>query len=200
MKILLIVGALSCLIPSTGMAEDKIAVTGTPIPLQLLEQNYGSMPKGIGGYDISVCNVSDQKQTLVSSQIYQALSQANVSLTPVGRQIMLASILRNQSRNLATVLGVALNSATGMVALLSTSRSMNMPDSLKTTVGLGSLMLGQLTSQLKPMLAPDKVEKFDREVLEPALLLDAGSCVERTVFALLSDPKAKPAALQFKMK
>jgi hypothetical protein len=77
---------------------------------------------------------------------------------------------------------------------------MNMPDSLKTTVGLGSLMLGQLTSQLKPMLAPDKVEKFDREVLEPALLLEPGSCVERTVFALSSDPKAKPAALQFKMK
>jgi hypothetical protein len=200
MKIVLMLAALSCLIPAAGMAQDRITVTGTPIPLQLLEQNYGSMPKGIGGYDISICNVSDQRQTLVSSQVYQALSQANVSLTPVGRQIMLASILRNQSRSLATVLSVALNSATGMVALLSTSRSMNMPDSLKTTVGLGSLIFGQLTTQLKPVLAPDKVEKFDREVLEPALVMDAGSCVERTVFALSSDPKAKQAPLQFKMK
>ena len=198
-NIFLLVG-LICAWSFRGLAQDKVTVSGSPIPQQLLEQNYGKMPKGVGGYDLSICNVSETKQALVSSQIYQALAQANVSLTPIGRQIMLASILRNQSRSLMSWLGVAFNSATSVAALLSTSRSINVPGGLSTGVGLGSILLGQATNQLKPVLGPDMVEKFDREVLEPAIVLDAGSCVERTVFALASDLKAKQSPLQFRMK
>jgi hypothetical protein len=200
MKTGLLLAGLFCIWVQCGLAQDKIAISGTPIPKQLLEQNYGSMPKGVAGYDINICNISEQRQTLVSSQVYQALSQANTSFTPIGRQIMLASILQNQSKSLLTILGVSLNSATGVVALLSTSNSMNLPDSFKTAVGLSAILLGQVTNQLKPVLAPDKVEKFDREVLEPALVLDGGSCVERTVFALAKDRKARAEAVQFRMK
>lgn len=200
MKLGLLLAGLLYASAQGGFAQDKITVSGTPIPKQLLEQNYGSMPKGVTGYDINICNISDGRQTLVSSQVYQALSQANTSFTPIGRQIMLASILRNQSKSLLTILGVSLNAGTGIVALLSTSNSMNLPDSFKTVVGLSALVLGQVTNQLKPVLAPDKVEKFDREVLEPALVLDGGSCVERTVFALAKNRKAKAEAVQFRMK
>lgn len=195
-----VLAGLLCAWMQCGLAQDKISVSGTPIPKQLLEQNYGSMPKGVTGYDINSCNTSEERQTLVSSQVYQALSQADTTVIPIGRQIMLASILRNQSKSLLTILGVSLNSATGVVALLSTSNSMNLPDSFKTAVGLSAILLGQITNQLKPVLAPDKVEKFDREVLEPALVLDGGSCVERTVFALAKNRKAKAEAVQFRMK
>jgi hypothetical protein len=37
---------------------------------------------------------------------------------------------------------------------------------------------------LKPILSADQVEKFEAQVLEPALVLDSGSCVERTVFVI----------------
>jgi hypothetical protein len=52
---------------------------------------------------------------------------------------------------------------------------------------------------MKPVLGPDKVEKFDRDVLPTALALDSGSCVEQTVFAI-AEKTAKPSALRFHMK
>jgi hypothetical protein len=70
-----------------------------------------------------------------------------------------------------------------------------------TTLGLGSIVLSQILSELKPVLAPDKLEKFDREVLEPALVLDSGSCVERTVFALApAGNQSLPASVRFNMR
>lgn len=49
----------------------------------------------------------------------------------------------------------------------------------------------------KPVLTNDQVEKFETEVLEPALVLDSGSCVERTVFAAAAAPSLKAHALSF---
>lgn len=199
------VAAILCLVSLQAAAQDAVSVTGTLIPQQLLVQNYGNMPKGVSGYDLSICNVSTQKQTVISTQIFQALIKSNVPLMPIGRQIMLASILRNQTKSVTTILNIALGAAAGTVALLSTSSTINLPNGLKTTVGLSSILFGQLSNSLKPVLAPDKVEKFEREALETALVLDTGSCVERTLFASSGDAAAgaaqvKPSALQFRMK
>ena len=183
-----------------AQAEDTLAVSGTPIPKQLLAQNYGTMPKGVGAYDLSICNVTNVRQAVVSSQIYQALAQSNVALKPIGRQIILASILQNQRRDLLGILNIALSSATGVFSILSTSRTMNVPPSVNTSVGLGTIVLGQITNSLRPVLPPDKVEKFDRDVLEPALVLDGGSCVERTVFTMVENKKSQPGALSFHMR
>jgi hypothetical protein len=192
--ILALAGAI--LLTASGVpAQDTLAVSGTPIPKQLLVQNYGAMPRGVGAYDLSICNVTNAKQTVVSSQIYQALAQSNVTLKPIGRQIILASILQNQRHDLLSILNIALGSATGVFSVL----SMNVPAGVNTSVGLSAIVLGQITNSLRPVL-PDKVEKFDREVLEPALVLDGGSCVERTVFTMTEGKKAQPAGLSFHMR
>jgi hypothetical protein len=200
MKNCLALIVLFCAAAALGCGQDKFTVSGTPIPNTLAVANYGPMPKGVTGYDVNICNATGQKLSLVSSQIYQSLSQTNLALKPLGRQIMLTAILQNQRRSVASILDIAFNSATGIVALLSASGQTNIPNGFKTSVGLGSIVLGQVTSQLKPVLPPDKVEKFDREVLEPALVLDGGSCVERTIFALSDDPKSAPASLSFHIR
>ncbi len=200
MKKLCIWAGIVCAAPLVATAQDRISVTGTPIPQQLLVENYGKMPKGVVAYDLSICNVSEQKQSVVSSEIYQALANSNVAVTPIGRQIMLASILQNQSRSLTTILSVALGSSTGVVAVLGTSKSVNIPTGLSTAFALGSLVLGQLTNSLKPVLSPNIVEKFETDVLQTALVLDTGSCVERTMFATVPKTAAKPSAVQFRLK
>jgi hypothetical protein len=83
---------------------------------------------------------------------------------------------------------------------LGASGSVGVPNGLFAGIGLSAILLGQVTNALKPVLTQDKLEKFDREVLEPALVLDGGSCVERTVFALNANGANKPKALQFRMK
>jgi hypothetical protein len=200
MKTALLTLSLLCLSSQRSRAQDKLNVTGTPIPSALLAQNYGTIPKGIAGYDLNICNIADQRQTVVSSQIFQSLSQSNLSITPIGRGIMLAAILRGQNRSPMTIAGLIVNSATTVLALLSTAKSSGIPDPARTGITVGSLLAGQLLTQLKPILAPDKLEKFDRDVLESALVLDAGSCVEKTVFALAQASPAKPSAFQFKTK
>lgn len=196
-----IVAALIVLLSSLpSFGEDKIAVSGTPIPKQLLEQNYGRMPKGIGAFDLSICNLSNQKQTVVSSQVYQSLAQSNIAISPIGRQIMLASILRNESHSLTSILGVTLSSASGAAAVLGATRLVPVPAGVVAGIGFSAILLGRFVNSLKPVLAPDNMEKFDREVLEPALVLDAGSCVERTVFALNTNAQSKFKPLQFRMK
>ena len=192
--------ALTMSLAHAVWAQDKFTVSGTPIPSDLVKQNYGQLPKGVNAYDLSICNVTTDRQAMVSSQIYQSLAQSNLSLKPIGRQIMLASILRNQRRSAMTILNVALTAGTGVFALLSTSKTMNVPDSAKTVIALGSLLFGQVTASLQPVLPADKVEKFDREVLEPSLVLDGGSCVERTVFASLDDGSTKTPALVFHVR
>ena len=200
MKKALFLVAVAALANCALFAQDKFTVSGTPIPSELLKENYGVMPKGVSAYDLSICNTTTERQSVVSTQIYQALAQSNIALKPIGRQLILASILRNQRHSSMGILSIALTSATGMFSILSTSKTMNVPDTAKTAVGIGTMLLAQITNSLQPVLPPDKVEKFDRDVLEPALVLDSGSCVERTVFALRDDPKAKPSLLAFHVR
>lgn len=200
MKTILALIAAGLVAVSGTRAEDTLAVSGTPIPKQLLTQNYGPMPKGVGAYDLSICNVTNTRQSVVSSQIYQALAQSNVALKPIGRQIILASILQNQRRDLLSIVNVALSSATGVFSVLSASRTLSVPASVNASAALGTIVLGQITNSLRPLLPPDKVEKFDRDVLESALVLDGGSCIERTVFTLLENKKQKLGALSFRMR
>ncbi len=199
MKTILALTAALSLAAIAAPAQDTLAVSGTPIPKQLLVQNYGAMPKGVGAYDLSICNVTNTRQPVVSSEVYHALAQSNIALKPIGRQIILASILQNQRRDLLSILNIALNSATGVFSILSTSSSLNVPGSVNTSVALGTIVLGQITNSLRPVL-PDKLEKFDRDVLESALVLDGGSCVERTVFTMTEGKKAQPAGLSFHMR
>ena len=173
---------------SLALAEPDFQVTGTPIPVTLLRQNYGSTPKGISALDLSICNVSAAKQPLVSSEVYQALAGQVTGFSPIGREIMLASILRNQNHSLANVLSILLNSTTGVLSVLSVSKYPMSPQ-LWTGISLGSLTGQQLLSSLRPILTADQVEKFEAQVLEPALVMDGGSCVERTVFVIV-DPNS----------
>ncbi len=77
---------------------------------------------------------------------------------------------------------MVLNSVTGVLAVLSSSK-LSPPAGAVTGTALAAISAQQILTSLKPVLTNDQVEKFESEVLEPALVLDAGSCVERTVFA-----------------
>jgi hypothetical protein len=54
--------------------------------------------------------------------------------------------------------------------------------SVLSAVALGALVGQQLLNTWSPVLTADQVEKFESQVLEPALVMDGGSCVERTIF------------------
>lgn len=194
---LAITGLFLCVM--AGFAQDTFVVTGTAIPQDLLQQNYGRMPKGITAYDLSICNVTEQRQSIVSSRIYQALAESNNGLQPIGRQIMLAAILRNQNRSVSTVLAIALNSVSGVLAVVSSSRY-KPPAGLVTGAALASISAQQLMSTLRPVLSADQVEKFESQVLEPALVLDGGSCVERTVFTSAPKTAAQVRSLNFHIR
>lgn len=184
---------------SKSSAQSTFAVTGTPIPASLIRQNYGKMPKGISAYDLSICNTTDLKHSIVSSEIFQALSKSNTGLQPIGRQIMLTAILRNQSWTVTNVLGVAMNVSAGILSVLNSSK-IGLPSGAATGATLASLSLQQILSNLKPVSSADQLEKFESQVLEPALVLDGGSCVERTVFTVTDQPKAKAAGLNFHVR
>ncbi len=170
-------------------AQDTFTVTGTPIPAALLKMNYGPMPKGVAGFDINLCNVTTAKHSITSSQIYLALMQAQPDLQPIGRQIMLAAILRNQNHSLSTVLSLGLTSTTGVLSVLGQGRS-GISGGALSAVALGALVGQQLLSTWSPVLTAGQVEKFEAQVLESALVMDSGSCVERTIFTTaVSSPK-----------
>jgi hypothetical protein len=173
----------SLLLVCSGLAfaQADFEVTGTPIPSSLLTQNYGPIPKGIAAFDLNICNVADTKQSLVSSKVYQALAGTGASLEPIGRQIMLTAIVRNQTHSVTSILSLALTSTTSVLSVLSATKY-RIPSGALTGVALGSIAGQQVLTNLKPILSADQVEKFESQVLEPALVLDAGSCVERTVF------------------
>jgi len=168
-------------------AQDTFTVTGTPIPVDLLKMNYGPMPKGVAGFDINLCNVTAAKHSITSSQIYLALTQAQPDLQPIGRQIMLAAILRNQNHSLSTVLSLGLTSTTGVLSVLGTGRSG------ASAVALGALVGQQLLNTWSPVLTAGQVEKFESQVLESALVMDSGSCVERTIFTTVASSAKKAA-------
>jgi hypothetical protein len=196
----LVVAAVS--IASLGaacFAQSTFEVTGTPIPVTLSKQNYGKTPKGITAYDLSICNSTRTKQSVVSSEIYQALSKSNPAIQPIGRQIVLASILQTQNWSVLRILNIVLNSASAVVAVLSSSKNGG-SGQLLAAVALGSLSAQQLTTGQNTNVSADQLEKFDTQVLEPALVLDSGSCVERTLFTAGQDSKVKPAILSFHVR
>ncbi len=183
-----------------ALGQANFEVTGTPIPANLLQQNYGNVPRGISAYDLNICNITDAKQSVVSSKIYQALAESNTALQPIGREIMLAIILRNQSHSLSNILNVLLTSTTGILSVLGSSNH-RLPAAVMTGAALASLSGQQILTNLRPILSADQVEKFENQVLEPALVLDSGSCVERTVFTITTPTaKAKIEPLSFRMK
>ena len=115
--------ALACLAVwgALSFGQTTFDVTGTSVPPGLLKQNYGTMPRGVGAYDLSICNLTASKQTIVSSQIFQSLAASNPEIQPIGRQIMLAAILRNQEHSVPTLVNVALTSMTGVLAVFGAS-------------------------------------------------------------------------------
>jgi hypothetical protein len=182
---------------TAAFAQSTFEVTGTPIPVTLLKQNYGKTPKGIAAYDLNICNSSRVKQSVVSSEIYQALSRSDATLQPIGRDIVLASILRTPNWSTLRILSIALNAATGVLMVLTSSKGSSQ---LLAAIALGSVGTQQLTTGLKGNTTADQLEKFDTQVLEPALVLDAGSCVERTVFTASDSKVKKPAGLSFHVR
>ena len=181
-----------------GFAQGTFTITATPIPQALVKQNYGAVPKGITAYDMNICNTSTAKQSLVSSEVYQALS-ANSAMRPIGRQIMLAAILRNQSHSVPSIVRMSLTSATAVLSILSSSKY-HVPVGLVTGAALAAVSAQQVLSDLSPILSPDQLEKFEAQVLEPALVLDAGSCVERTLFAVSAAGQSKSQGLSFHVR
>jgi hypothetical protein len=188
-KLLLMIGMCAA---ATLSAQETFAITGTAIPPELLKLNYGSLPKGVRAYDLNICNMTAAKSPLSSSHVYQALVEAQADLQPIGRQIMLAAILRNQNRSVKTWLNMALSSTTGVLSVLGAGHT-GISSRLLSATALGALVGQQLLTAWSPVLTADQVEKFESEVLEPVLLMDGGSCVERTVFTALSAASPKSA-------
>jgi len=196
MKSFILAAFATVLASGSGFAQSTFEITGTPIPSALLQQNYGSVPKGISAYDFSICNITDAKQAIVSSRIYQALANSNSALQPIGRQIMFAAILRNQNHSVTNILSVVLTASTGVLSVLGSSKY-KLSGGVMAGAALGSLAAQQVLNSLKPVLSSDQLEKFETQVLEPALVLDGGSCVERTVFVTSAGSTAKIQPLSF---
>jgi len=175
--------AICGMLAAAASGQETFSVTGTRIPAELARVNYGRLPKAIQGFDLNICNLTTEKHPVGSSQIYQALAESNPSLQPIGRQIVMPAILRNQRRSAATILTVVLNSAVGVLSVLGAART-GVSANVLAGAAVGSLVGQQLLSGLKPVLTADQVERYESQVLEPALVLDGGSCAERTVFAL----------------
>src|SRR6266513_683861 len=117
MKNLVLAALIMISLYAKGFAQSTFEVTGTPVPLTLVKQSYGRMPKGIAAYDLNICNSSRAKQSVVSNEIYQALSKSDGSLQPIGRQIVLASMLRTQNWSAQRIISVVLNSVMGVLTV-----------------------------------------------------------------------------------
>lgn len=199
MRRMLLATVAAAALAGSAFPQSTVAVTGTPIPASLLQQNYGSVPKGVTAYDLSICNVSAAQQSILSTQIYQALASAYGSIQPIGREIMFAAILRNQNRSVFNLAGIALSSASTALSILSSSK-LHAPSSLLTGVALASMSGQQVLNTLKPALSADQLQNFESQVLEQALVLDAGSCAERTMFATAPAANSKAQILSFRVR
>jgi hypothetical protein len=196
-----LIGVAICgMLAMAANAQNTFSVTGTLIPADLVKVNYGKMPTTIEAFDLNICNQSSDKHALTASEIYQALAESNHSLQPLGRQIMLAVILQNQRHSAITVLTVILNSAVGVLSVLGAART-GISSNALAGAAVGSAVGQQLLNNLKPVLTADQVERYESQVLEPALVLDGGSCVERTVFTLVTPgPRNKFEDLTFHIR
>jgi hypothetical protein len=184
------------LLSGLSLGQATFEVTGTPVPSDLLRQNYGRLPKGIGAFDLNVCNVSDKRETLVSSKVFQSLTNANSQIQPVGRQIMLAVILHSQDHSLKSVLNLTLTSLTGVFSVLSASKY-KLSGNWAPGVAIASIASQQILNLIKPSTSTSALEKFESQVLEPALTLEADSCIERTVFTVATQEQMKATRFSF---
>ena len=180
-------------IPVLLNAQNTFTISGTAIPDDLLKMNYGPMPKGIAGYDLNICNVTDVKKPITSSEIYQALMEAQGDLRPIGKQIMLAVILRNQNHSLRTWLNLGLGSTTSVLSVLGQHAKSS---GTLSAVALAALVGQQVLTTWNPVLTADQVEKFEAQTLESALVMDGGSCVERTIFTTVTPAPRKAIRIQ----
>jgi hypothetical protein len=193
--------ALACLAVwgTISFGQTTFDVTGTSVPPGLLKQNYGPMPKGVGAYDLNICNLTASKQTIVSSQIFQSLAESNPEIQPIGRQIMLAAILRNQEHSIPTLVNVALTSMTGVLAVFGAT-AYNIPAKWTSGFAIASLSSQPIHIPLRPFMSADQLQKFESQVLETALVLDGGSCLERTVFTVATTRKSRSSNLSFHVR
>ena len=193
--------ALACLTlwGSFSFGQTTFDVTGTSVPPDLLRQNYGTLPKGVGAFDLSICNLTATRQSIVSSEIYQNLAQSNPGIQPIGRQIMLAAILHNQGHSPLNIVNVALTSMTGVFAVLGASKY-GLPAKWATGFAIASLSSGPVLNALRPVMSTDQLQKFESQVLEPALVLDGGSCAERTVFTVAMTSRQRSTNLSFHVR
>ena len=173
-------------------------VTGTPVPPDLLKANFGSLPKSISAFDTNICNLTELKQTVISSRIYQSLAASNPDLQPIGRQLILAAILKNQGRRPVNIFSWSLGTVTGVFSVVSASKYA-IPGNWATAIAFASVTSQQLLASLKPPTTVDEIEKFESQVLEPSFVLDGGSCVQRTVFVVVSK-NARATSLSFHVR
>jgi hypothetical protein len=184
------------LLSGVSLGQATFEVTGTPVPPDLLRQNYGSLPKGIGAFDLNICNVSEKRESLVSSRVFQSLASTNPQVQPIGRQIMLAVILRSQGRSAKNILNVTLTSVTGVFSVISASKY-KLSGNWAAGVAIASLASQQILNIIKPSTSTNSLEKFESQVLEPTLMLDADSCIERTVFTVATQEQMRATRFSF---
>ena len=196
MKKVVVVVMGMALVSGLSRGQTTIEVTGTPVPPDLLRQNYGSLPKGIGAFDLNICNISSSRESVASSKIFQSLASVNPQIQPIGRQILLAVILRSQGRSPRNVLNFTLTSLTGVFSVIGASKY-KLSGNWAAGVAVVSLASQQILSMVKPSAPTNQLEKFESQVLEPALALDAGSCVERTVFAVATHGQMNATRFSF---
>lgn len=174
-------------------------VTATPIPTKLANLNYGKLPRGIAALDIDICNTSTAKADLTSSRVYQALIQADAQIQPIGQNIMMAAILKNQNNSVKTWLGIGLSSTTGVLSVLGTSKAVHIGSGWTNGLALGALLGSVILTNLSPELTANQVQNFQAQVLPQAMILDSGTCIERTVFTATAK-KAPPLTKNLAMR
>jgi len=183
-----------------GNAQSTFQVTGARLPVTLAKQNYGKLPKGVSAYDLSICNASARKESLSSGEVYHALSKADPSLHPVGRQVVLSSILQTQNWSAARIVGLALTVAVDALSIVLASKTGGKAAPI-AAAALGSLSVQQIATGVNPAPSANQIETLETQALEPSLVLDGGSCVERTVFAASADSKpGKAESLSFHVR
>ena len=193
---------IMALCATAAVAADTFNVTATPIPDGLLQLNYGKMPSGVSAFDLNICNSSATKADLTSSQIYQAMTQADATVQPIGGSIMLAAILRNQNNSVKSWLNIGLTSTTGVLSVLGTSKAVHIGSGVLNGIALGSLVGQSVLNAFSPVLTADQVQTFQSQVLPPQMILDAGSCIERTMFvtsATISKKVKRPQLSNMRM-
>lgn len=182
-----------------SLAQTTFEVTGTPVPPDLLKASYGALPKSIGAFDISICNLTELKQTVISSKVTQALSQTYPQLRPMGRQMVLSAMLHNQGRRPLSVLNTSLTAVGSAFSVLSASKYA-LPSNWSSAIAFASIATQQLLSGFKPVMSAEQIEKFQTEALEPSFLLSGGSCEQRTLFTVTTPPVSKPSSLSFHVR